>query len=264
MLAKAIALLVVLMVPFVSDARQSNTVGMAESSIRRVATTKPLPAYPAESIARESSGVAVAAVASGVDGLMASVTVLEAPDDAIAAAVREALLNWEVPPTNVTGRSETYGIRGKVTFYFRIVNGRGQVANPEDLPGGPMPEPPGGPPTSPPGARSSQGSQPPTSAIPSSQIAVEEIGERELATLLASKPRPTLLDIRERVEFRRGHREGTVNIPRDELAVRGWIEIDRARPVVIDCSQVETSQCQQAARMLIRGPKPTRVLIFLP
>jgi len=260
MLAKAIALLVVLMVPFVSDARQSNTVGMAESSIRRVATKRPLPAYPAESIARKSSGVAVAAVASGVDGRMASVTVLEAPDDAIAAAVREALLAWEIPSTKVMGRSEPYGIRGKVTFYFQIVNGHGRVANPEDLPGGPKPEPPSGPPASPPGTRSG----PPPVAISHSENVAEEIGESELAKLLAATPRPTLLDIRERADFKRGHREGAVNIARDELAVRGWIEIDRSRPVVIDCSQVETAQCQQAARMLIRGPKPVRVLIFLP
>jgi rhodanese-related sulfurtransferase len=140
------------------------------------------------------------------------------------------------------------------------MNGRGRVTNPEEMPGGPKPEPPSGPPTSPPGMRS--GPQP--VAITHDETTAEEIGESELGKLLAARPRPTLLDIRERADFKRGHREGAVNIPRDELAVRGWIEIDRSRPVVIDCSQVETAQCQQAARMLIRGPKPVRVLIFLP
>jgi rhodanese-related sulfurtransferase len=89
-----------------------------------------------------------------------------------------------------------------------------------------------------------------------------EIGEAELATL--ANARPIMLDVRERADFRRGHRAGAVNIPADELNVRGWIEIDRSRPVVIDCSQTETPRCQIAARRLIGGPKPAEVLIYLP
>ena len=49
--------------PLLGGARQSNTVNMAESGIRRVATKKPLPVYPAESVAKKSSGVTVAASA---------------------------------------------------------------------------------------------------------------------------------------------------------------------------------------------------------
>ena len=261
MSAKVIVLSLLVLPPLVAGARQANTITMAESSIRRVATKKPLPAYPAESVAKKSTGVAVASIASGVDGRMASVTVLEAPDDAIAAAVRGALLGWEIPPTKVMGRAQEYGIRGKVTFYFQIANGRARVANPEDLPGGPKPEPASGPPTSPPGVRSG-GAPPPV--VTHNESLAEEIGEPELGRLLTATSRPTILDIRERPDFKRSHRDGAVNIPRDELAVRSWIEIDRTRPVVIDCSQAETSQCQQAARLLIRGPKPVRVVIFVP
>lgn len=39
--------------------------GMAESSIRRIATHKPLPSYPGTSVAKGTSGVAVAAIVSG-------------------------------------------------------------------------------------------------------------------------------------------------------------------------------------------------------
>jgi rhodanese-related sulfurtransferase len=73
-----------------------------------------------------------------------------------------------------------------------------------------------------------------------------------------------VLDVREREDFKRGHRAGAVNIPRDELAIRAYIELERARPVVIDCSQAETRECRQAANLLLWGPKVARVLIFLP
>jgi rhodanese-related sulfurtransferase len=259
MSVKTIVLSIALLVPLVTDAQQANIVSMAESGIRRVATKKPLPVYPAESLAKKSTGVAVALIVSSGEGRVASVAVLETPDNAIASAVREALLNWEIPATKVVGRSEPYGVRGKVTFYFQIVNGRGLVANPDDLPGGPKPEPPGGPPASSPGVRSG-----PRAVVSHDDQSAQEIGEQELARLLTATPRLTLLDIRERQDFERGHRDGAVNIPRDELAIRGWIEVDRGQPVVIDCARVETSSCQQAARLLAGGPKPVQVLILLP
>lgn len=262
-LVLATALLV--SVPAGGAARQARTISMSEFTIRRVATSKPMPVYPAESVARKRSGVAVAAITSEAHGRVTTVTVLEAPDDAIGAAVRDALLKWEIPPTTVAGRPEPYGVRGKVTFYFQLAGGRGRVANAEDLPGGPKPEPVGGPPATPPGTGAGGAAN--TRAAPAivqhEAPADLEIGERALRQLLATA-RPIVLDIRERDEFKRGHREGAINIPRDELAVRSWIELDRTRPVVIDCSQIDTPLCRQAANTLIRGPKIARVLIFLP
>lgn len=257
--------------PVAADDVQSRTVGMSEFTIRKMAKHKPLPEYPADSIARKRSGVAVAAIASGADGRVTSVTVLEAPDDAISAAVREALLKWVVEPATILGQSDRLGLRGKVTFYFQIVAGRGLVANPEDLPGGPKPEPTGGPPSSALGVRAG-GTPPappgtpkpaPTTTDHGDSPAAKEIGEAELRQLVATA-RPIVLDVREREEFKRGHRDGAINIPRDEIAVRSWIELDRSRPVVIDCSQAETRVCQFAARVLLSGPKFARVLIFLP
>jgi hypothetical protein len=166
----------------------------------------------------------------------------------------------------VIGRSQPYGVQGKVTFYFRIENGRGRVANPEDLPSGPKPEPAGGPPKTPPGPRRGGESGAPRPApmvmnhAPAADI---EIGETELKRLLTAE-RPTILDIRERTEFKRGHHEGAINIPDDELAMRSFIELDRARPVVIDCSQTDTNVCHHAARILLGSTKVARVLVYLP
>jgi len=89
-----------------------------------------------------------------------------------------------------------------------------------------------------------------------------EIGETELKRLLTAE-RPTILDVRERNEFKIGHHEGAVNIPDDELAMR-FLEIDRARSVVIDCSRADTNLCHHAAQTLLAGARFARVFVFLP
>lgn len=244
---------------------QSNTVKMAESSIRRVATAKPAPAYPATSLQQKRSGVAVARIASHPDGRMATVTVLEAPDDATGAAMQAALMTWVIPPVTVAGRSEQHGVTGKVTFYFRVEKGQGRVFSPEEMPGGPMPEPASGPPARGPGAGPpSARAGAPAPAIVSHSVAPDvEIDDAELKRLMATE-KPTLLDIRERDDFKRDHHPAALNIPRDELTARAGIELDSKRPLVIDCSRTETQDCRNAASSLIRAKRYPTVLIYLP
>jgi rhodanese-related sulfurtransferase len=272
-LALAIAPLFIATISNPGHAQQPNVVRMAESGIKRVATSRTMPIYPAQSVPRKSSGVAVAAIMSGADGRVTNVIVLEAPDEAIAEAVRDALMKWQIPPTTVLGRPELYGVSGKITFYFQFTGGRGRVVNPEDMPGGPKPEPASGPPSSAPGVRS--GGPPPTgaaaSAAPTPRPAATvvqhtvpadiEIGEADLRQLIATA-RPTILDIRDRDDFKRGHRDGAVNIPRDELSIRSYIELDHARPLVIDCAQSETNACRNAASQLSRQKFPKVVILL--
>jgi TonB family protein len=250
-----------------AGAQQTTAMRQGESTIRRLATATPKPSYPAASAAKRVTGVAVAAIVSAPDGRVTEVEMLEAPDELIGRAVQDALRLWRIEPMTVVGRPEKYGVRGKVTFYFRIVNGRAEVFHPEEIPGGPKPEPSGGPPSAPPGARSSgppgATSTPLPTTVQHDQPANLEIGETELNTLVASSS-PTILDIRERDAFRRQHRDGAVNIPRDELAIRAYVELDRKRPVVIDCTNAETRDCHAAARSLLRGVGIAKVLIFLP
>jgi rhodanese-related sulfurtransferase len=262
MLLMSAALVLSFLSPLPVEQGQPKFVKVGEFTIRRVATKKPLPTYPPESVAKKRTGVAVAAIRSDVNGQVVEARVLEAPDEAIGAAVRDALRTWLIPPMKVAGDSEPYGVTGKVTFYFQIVEGRGRVSNPEDLPGGPKPEPAGGPPTSPPGVR--PGGPPPSVASSAHSAPDLEIDESQFKRLLAATPPPIVLDVRERADFARAPRDGAINIPADEVAVRSWIEIDRTRPVIIDCSRTETMYCQAAARMLTTGPKPVRVAIFLP
>jgi hypothetical protein len=251
----------VLVVSLAAVGRQAGPVRMSESSIRRLATQKPMPAYPPDSVAKKSTGVAVVAVVSQPDSRVASVTVLEAPDDAIGAAVREAVAKWVIEPASILGRTERLGVTGKLTFYFQIAGGRGRVLNPEEMPGGPLPEPAAGPPARGPGPIPGT---PPAAIAGAHDVQPDiEIDETELRRLVTAE-KPTLLDIRERGDFTRSHRPGAVNIPRDELVARAGIELDRTRPVVIDCSQAETSQCRNVASSLIRTKRYPKVLIFLP
>jgi TonB family protein len=257
-----IVIAVCLFVSVIAAEVQSPIVSMGEFSARRAATRKVTPAYPAASVARKSAGVAVASFTSDPSGKVQSVTILEAPDEAIAAAVREAVEAWEFSPITVMGESGPSGLRGKLTFYFRVNGNKGMVANPEDMPGGPKPEPPGGPPAGAPGRRSGLPAAPPA-VIGGHRSSATEIGEADLAKLTATS-KPTILDVRERADFKRRHREGAISIPDDELSVRGWIEIDRTRPVVIDCSDLETMRCHNAADRLMGGPKPIGVFILIP
>lgn len=60
----------------------------------------------------------------------------------------------------------------------------------------------------------------------------------------------TVLDVGERDAFRRGHWPGAVNIPADELPVRGGIELPRSRDVAIDCTREGLWKCRAAGSML--------------
>jgi rhodanese-related sulfurtransferase len=216
---------------------QNSTIGMNESAIRRMAMEKPLPLYPAESVRRGTTGVAVAAVLSNADHRVSDVTILEAPDAAIGDAVRVSLLKWRIEPTTVVGESVVRGLRGKITFYFRIVDGKGRVFHPEEVPGGPQPEPQAGPPPGGPGTTRPGTAGPPQAGARPAAVSHEvpadlEIDEAQLRTLMASA-QVAILDVRERDDFTRQHRPGAINIPDNELAVRAYIEVDRQRPVVI-------------------------------
>jgi TonB family protein len=247
---------------------QNDTIAFSEMIARASAVRTSLPAYPRESAAGRVSGVAVASFATDATGRVTSVTILEAPDAAIGAAVETAVREWTFKPTQVSGRDEQYGLRSKLTFYFRLANGRGSVANPQDLPGGPK-LPSGPPPSAAPGVRGGvlpppPGGRPATvggrptvvnhADDPSVEIGTEGLGRLE---------RPMMLDIRERAEFARGRQDGAVNIPRDEVVTRAGIELDRARPIVIDCSRLETRRCHDAARVL-RANGFGRVFVYLP
>lgn len=59
-----------------------------------------------------------------------------------------------------------------------------------------------------------------------------------------------LVDVRERHVYRRGHHVRSINIPADELSVRGRVELVGVEHVVVDCRVGVLGECQDAARTL--------------
>ena len=197
------------------------------SRIQGLATTRVMPEYPGSSVDKKVEGVAVVEILTDVDGRVARADVLEAPDMAIAEAVRSAVLQWRIEAPQVFGSPERRRAQAKLTFYFRIRDGRGVVLEPYDMPGGPArPAPgvgrtPGGAPPPPP-------STPPRVVIGGHGDSLPEIDTTEFERLLRN-PETIVLDVRDRATYARGHHARAVNIPGDELGLRASIELTMAR-----------------------------------
>jgi hypothetical protein len=226
------------------------TATTSEVGLRMRAITTVTPSYPEASVKAGISGVAVAEVVASVEGGAPAFEILEAPDERIAAAVREALGKWKFPALQ-------YATSSRVTFYFRIENGKGRVLNPQDMPGGP---------TIAPRPTYTPGNIPVAKPAPSS--AVRTLSEADTTSMtfeelqkLTGANRPTILDVGQRAAFKRGHLEGAINIPHPEIAVRGPIELRGRARIVIDCTQEETFNCLFADHVLKdAGFKDVRIL----
>lgn len=65
-----------------------------------------------------------------------------------------------------------------------------------------------------------------------------------------------IVDVRSRDQFFNGHRADARNIPSAELAARAPIELDSARPVIIDCLQPKATGCRGAGWTLVDADFP--------
>jgi TonB family protein len=209
----------------------------SEWGIRNSATKDPRPVYPKTAIDKGITGVVVASLLIRPDGRMETIVILEAPDPSLATAVREAVNQWTFRPDPWKN-----SLTGRLTFYFRIVNGRGRVLDPKEMPGSRWPKP------STPSDAKAQKSTEAKILQPVPDALIHFINKNELSRQLAST-HPIILDISERDAFRRGHLEGAVNIPFAELGERAPIELPPARPIIIDCSR-EGSWCQSAGNIV--------------
>jgi rhodanese-related sulfurtransferase len=220
-----------------------------EGAFRMSVEAAPKPAYPPALLAKNVTGVAVAAVLIGPDGTPDAVVVLEAPDPLMAEAVQTAVRQWKFPPATARPEQGADPIRvsSKLTFYFHVRNGAGVVLNPDEMPNGPrwIPAPPGGPPAAPPGARMGR----PAVRMGGHDISGLEIDQAEFERRAASRS-TVIVDPRDRDAFRRGHMPGALNMPSDEVPVRARIEIPADKAVVVDCSQAEDFTCMIGATLL--------------
>jgi hypothetical protein len=89
----------------------------SEFSLRRFAVSAPKPEYPATSVSRGSTGVAVLLLEIGKGGSPTLVKVLQAPDDAIAQSLSKTVGQWRFRSNGPSQYS------GKLTFYYRKSGG---------------------------------------------------------------------------------------------------------------------------------------------
>jgi len=83
-----------------------------------------VPEYPKWSLAEGHNGLALAVVDFDERGNAVRVSVLQAPDVAIARKVRACAASWEISPSK---SGERIVRRGKLYFYFVQSLGRGEV-----------------------------------------------------------------------------------------------------------------------------------------
>jgi rhodanese-related sulfurtransferase/thioredoxin-related protein len=79
----------------------------------------------------------------------------------------------------------------------------------------------------------------------------------ELASLLATPHSVTILDVRGRDNFAKGHLVGSINIPSAELPIRAIHEVSSKRPVILYCNY--TAACQLGGTRSLCGEASERL-----
>ena len=106
-----------------------NVARVPEGVLRKVAKTIVRPAYPPTSKKRESQGLAVVLVDVNEYGHVTDVTLVEAPDEEIGRSVISAVKQWRFG--QLTADGHPIQLRGKLSFYFAIRDGKARVSDPK-------------------------------------------------------------------------------------------------------------------------------------
>lgn len=93
-----------------------------------MATETHLPSYPEDAKNNKITGIAVAELHINEANRIDTVKVIEAPSKSIAEAAKASILQWKFPPPRPG--DTVICLRGKLTFYFVIENGKPYVKNP--------------------------------------------------------------------------------------------------------------------------------------
>ncbi len=174
--------------------------------------SEPIPVPPLVTVAG-SQGVMVCSVLIDKTGSVSDVTVLQAPHAILAETVPVSILTWTFAATTVGGNPTE--LTGKVVRY--LVN----------------------------------------DGVSGAFLTPSQMVERN--SLLRSQrpkqgpkgdPRSTqLVDVRDRDQFTQAHTSEALNIPLDELQVRGPVELSKDRDIGIECTRLST-ELQNSSRIL--------------
>jgi TonB family protein len=199
-------------------------ISTSDRQLRESAITSPAPEYPRASLAKRVTGVVVAAVLFNDKGANETVDIIQSPDAETGRAVRDAVMQWKIKPMMA-------GLTAKATlaFYFHMKGRHGVVLNPAEMRA-----------VISPGAKNvKREDEPPVKHITDVEFRALSIQSSTL-----------LLDIRDRETFGEGHEKGAVNIPFEEVLLRGAAELPVARHIVIDCRD-PLDLCAMAVHWLV-------------
>lgn len=152
-------------------------------------------------------------------------------------------MKWRIRPPSANARGTNH-FEGRITFYFKILKGRGLVLNPEQIEGN-------GDVWESQFAQNNHESAKTRSTKSSPSVAITEIGPDE-ASHLASKGAAAIIDVRERDEFARSHLPGAIVMPVGEILVRSRAELSPSRQIIVDCSQGELTWCKVGAGLFVK------------
>ncbi len=216
-----------------THATQSTQVSMAGLKVLNMATHRVMPDFPVATLKARAEGVVVVQILVGSDGSMQNVEVLEAPDAAAGAAIRQAMMQWKFETVRAIADGRPAAVRSRFAFYFVVRKGKPLVLDWVQM------------------AALRLSEEPPAASgpVPTSYPTIDEAAWRELTT----GAKPALLDIRDRAAFARGHLEGALNISERELSMRAPAELSKARPLVVDCPRETGDLCSYTARILQRA-----------
>jgi len=108
-----------------------NVARVPEGVLRKVAKTIVRPAYPSPSKKRQSQGLAVVMVDVNADGYVTDVSLIEAPDEDIGRSAISAVKQWRFG--QLTAEGHPVQLRGKLSFYFAIRDGKTRVSDPKSF-----------------------------------------------------------------------------------------------------------------------------------
>jgi TonB family protein len=191
-----------------------------------MASYKPLPVYPARSLAGNIGGVAVVELHVDSAGEPGDVRVWEAPDSAISVAVRDALRSWRFRPVNGNSIGEGKAFKTTQLFYFNSKTGL--VRNLAD---------------------NSDGSSPGRTKGTTHEVS---LSQRDRLVEQGA----TVLDIRDRAQYRKD-RTQALNIPLEEVSARSRtlfdglpVDYKQRRTVVLKCDTIPMQKCRFVAEQL--------------
>lgn len=196
------------------DRRAAATAELPFELVAEVVRRSPTPEFPDDAGKDLSATVFYADLFLNIDGRVESVRIPANVDTRVARAVQTTVRTWQFPAAAL---SDGQPVRATTSVRFEIDPTARRVMK---------------------GYPSDDRPQPTVTRLAFGQFSVT--------------PSILLIDTRDRLAFRRGHRTGALNMPADELSYRIVDEVSANVTVALDCAVVPQAACEAAAAEFVK------------